>query len=460
MFNSAILNIPSLPSALKKQIYTSGGTTYDDTLIGTALVLLYERANNLKIDCFVGNVDQFEAVMAKVEATDKNVYSFYWFWENKENPDELMDKVCNKAEGYEKLPTHDNFLSKQLGQNVYVRFIPTANTACIFVEKMNLTVWHCIQFIMPKMFPVFKEKPLTKEETTFLESLTHKTNKMYLERITELMNKQSFRMFAIKNQLYMFEKKLFEKKVQCAAESLTSIENAMQRAMEEYRKACAKRTEALALVDGLKNMADATEEHTELQNYLINNERICNVALENSNISFIVKTFLAPHHIEEWDTISKTGRIFARYTDSGYTMQEIKLLLDAIFSSERCLRLRMCAYFNVDYFGTAVTSRSRYNYVEENPDLINYMPNPHLYYHNCFGQNKLTILDQLTQGDAVGAIECCIACTQRVNIHESMTFDPFIDAMLVSKGKCIVAEDGTEMTASEAITYLKGRNNV
>ena len=207
-------------------------------------------------------------------------------------------------------------------------------------------------------------------------------------------------------------------------------------------------------------MANNTAEHTELQDYLMNNPSVGYVSLNDSKISFIVKTFLAPHHIEEWDVMSKNNRMFDKYATGLFRASEIKLLLDAIFSEDRCLKLRMCAYFCMDYFGSAVGSQSRYNYVATDKALADFIPNPHLHHHNCFGQNKEAILEQLKNGDAIGAIECSIACAQRINIHEGMNFRPFVRELLNAEGKCIVTEDGTEMTPKEAVAYLRGSNNV
>lgn len=426
----------------------------DDSLFMTAAILLYNRVENFKLTCTIASKDEVDEI-----SLNPDVFSFHWFERVESNPDELLKPYKGNFKSIEKLPTHEKFLSDQLKQPIFIRIMPHENTVCIFTTRITYPVWHCVPFFMSKFFPIFKEKPLTKEETSFLETLTYKMNGNYVTKLTELANSTSFRSYLLKEQLAAFEKKLFEKKVEAARMSLNSLEAEMEQALEAYRKACSRRIEALALVNGLETMANNTEEHTELQDYLTSNPRICCVTLNDSRISFIAKTFLAPHHIEEWETMSKKNRMFDKYETAIHSSAEIKLLLDAIFSENRCLKLKMCAYFCMDYFGSAVGSQSRYNYKDADPTLKDYIPNPHLYHHNCFGQNKTAILTQLMNGDAIGAIECCIACAQRVNIHESMSFDPFVRDLLGSTGKCLVAEDGTEMTVREAIAYLKGQSN-
>ena len=446
-------NVPNIPDSLRNKIITEYPNSYDTSFGATAIILLYSRVNDLKI-----SVNVIDAEKSNYINTDPDVYSFYMF-SNAKNPDEFLKPYKKNVKTIEKLSTHEKFISNQLKTQVYIRLMPEENTVCIFSSGITIQAWHCLQFFIPKYFKVFKEKPLSKEEIYFLESLTFKTNTHYLTRFTELANTDSFKKFILKDQLESFEKRLFELKVQNAQLNLSKLEETMNSAMAMYKTACEKRIEALALVSGLKTMADNIEEHTELQDYLINNPRICNVKLNGSEISYIVKTYLAPYYIEEWDTISRNINYFNQFANSRFNNIEIKLLLDSILSENRSLKLKMCAYFRMDYFGATVTSQAHYPFVMEDKTLVDYMPNPHLNLHNCFSQNKLAILEQLKCGDAIGAIECSVACAQRININESMTFKPFVLGLLSSSGKCFVSDDGIEMSPEEAVAYLKGKTN-
>lgn len=453
MFNNNLPRLDSFPQYTKNKICAiSNGM--DDSLFMTATILLYNRVDNLKLSYTMYDNKEVDCINFNPE-----VYSFHWFRNVSENPDELLKPVKNNFKSIEKLQTHEKFLSDKLKMPVWIRLMPNENTVCIFSPSCSLPAWHGVQFFIPKYFNIFKEKPLTKEEISFLEALTFKTSVNYIQRLTELTNKESYKRYILKDQLDAFEKKLFEKKVNAAKDNLNKIELIMENAMKSYRDACNKRLEAMALVTGLKTMADQIEEHTELQSYLINNPRICNLTLKDSRISFIVKTFLAPHHIEEYETISKRKEVFEQYTRQNFEdVGDIKLLMDAIFSSKRCLKLRLCAYFDMDYFGSEVNSIREYSYRAANIELKDYIPNPHLYHHNCFGQNKTAIVEQLKDGDAIGAIECAIACAQRIYIHD-ISYREFIQDLLKTDGKCLVSEDGTEMTPKEAVEYLKGKVN-
>lgn len=455
MFTNIISRPERFPESLAESVCIENDGL-DDSLLMTMTVLLYNRVEKLKIAYRTYGKRETEYSFN----TDPDVYAIYWIETN--NPEEIIRNNKNSFTKIEKLPVHEKFFSEQLKQKVTIRYMPNENTACVFLDTLTLSAWHAIPFILSKMFPVFKEKPLTKDEKSFLETLSYKTPKTYIEKLAEILNTQEFKNYILGEQIVAFEKSLFKRKVEAAKESLTTLEYEMQAALEKYRAACTKHINAMALVNGLVSMEDQIDEHTELQNYLVSNKRICNVILNGSYISFIVKTFLAPHHIEEWETMSQRGSMFNKYQLAHGTFADpknIKTLLDGILSEDRCLKLKMCAYFKMDYFGSSVESARRYNFVGEDKELKEYIPNPHLDMHNCFGQNKLVILEQLRTGDAIGAIECAIACTQRVNIHEYMSFDPFVSNILQCTEKCLVADDGTELTPEEAVEYLKGKNN-
>ena len=424
----------------------------DDSFAMTALMLFYERVENFKINII-------EANNAEVIRKVPDEYAFYFVASSTISPDEFLKPVKSEFKSIEKLPTHEKFISDKLGSSVHIRLMQNENVACVFAPK-TMEAWHCIQFFIPKFYKIFKEKPLTKEEVTFLESLTFKMDSNYITKLKELTHKESFSKFILKDQITAFEKRLFDKKVWAARERVSKMEKEMEESLEKYKIACGLHQTAMELLYGLEYMSDKTEEHTELQDYLMNSKRISCVKLDDSYISFVVKTYLAPHHIDEWDTLSKNNSYFTKYVLTNVDVfsyrENVKLLLNAIFSSKRSLKLKICAYFKMDYYGSEVDSRRGFAYTEMDKSLKDYIPNPHIDNYNCFLANKAAILEHLKMGDAIGAIESAIACAQRVNIHEGMNFDPFVKKLLSSKCKCLVADDGTELSPADAIEYLKG----
>jgi len=457
MFNRTITRFDPFTSSLINKVFEARPLyAIDDTIKMTSIVLLYKRVENLKVSSQRLNPVLFPAEGIEL-STDPNTYSLYWF--EKQDPTTILKPFEKKFQKIESLPPQEKYYTKTFDQQIYFRVMPEENTVCIFAEEITTQLWHAVQFLFPKFFKVFKEKPLSKEETDFLLTLTQKRPDDYLQKIRELVNTEEFQSYALKDQLFALERKLFDRKVSAAKDRLNQLEQAMEQAMQQYRNACSQRFEAVALVSGLEAMRNQKEEKTELQEYLTNNKRISHIIIDGNDISFIAKTELVPYLTDDWEIISKSENYFYKFEEeSSLPLEDVKLLLNAIFSEDAMLKLKMCAYFQMDYFGSGVRTASHYDFAGIDKTLQDYIPNPHLNLHNCFGQNATAILDQLKCGDVIGAIECCIACAQRVNIHEGISFNPFVHDLLNSKGKCLVA-DGRDMTIEEAINYLKEKNN-
>ena len=424
----------------------------DKTLTMTANVLLSPRVENFRLQSvFVRNgicgMD-FEAI-----STDPKVYSFYWF-ETSDNPDAKLDEVKAKFETIVSAPNIEKFIKDRFGQTVYIRIMPKENTVCLFVEKLSIEMWHLLQSFISKYFDIFKKKPLNEDELEFARSLTLKTSGNYLSRLQVLADSEYFRKLALEMQLNGFEKRLFERKTRTAREEVASCQRSIDNLMSQLRDMTRKHLEAKIYLEGLSQMTAGMEERTELQEYLLNNKCLADISVEDSNIKFVVKTFIIPYNTEDWENMSRRGSIFEGI--QGYTEEEAKLLLDAVFSEDHLLKLKVCAHVDLDYLYCNVRSNTGYDYSR----FRDYVPNAHLRKHSCFGQNGPDIVAQLQRGDVIGAIECAINSVRHMNVNElTASFIPFVRDVMKCTGKCFVAEDGTEMTPREAIDFLKGKNN-
>lgn len=447
MFKTPVFLLSGFSQQMIEKIIEDDSSKIDDTLRMTAIYLLYNRVSPLKVSSFTNN-NKISPI-----SLNPDVFSFQWFFTTA-TPETILSPVKNKLITIEKLPVQEEYLTNKLGQRVQFRIMPYENLVCIFAEHPTFDLYHACQFLIPKFFPIFKTKPVTKEETDFLLTLTSKKPDDYVQKISEFTNTESFKKFKLSFSLSAFEKRLFNRKVEAAKNYLSQIDQKMEQALKEYKAACKSRVDAQALIYGLEMMRDQEQEHTDLQDYLISNKRICNVEINDSKISFIAKTQFVPHYIEDWKTITQR-RNYNSYETSEINGKQAKLLLDELFAEEPRLKLRMCAYFEMDYFGSRVDTVRQYDFISADKSLEDYVPNPHLQYHACMGQNKAAILEQLKEGDAIAAIECAITCAQRINIHEDATFPTFIRQLLSFKGKCFVTQDGQEMTPVEAIKYLE-----
>ena len=90
-----------------------------------------------------------------------------------------------------------------------------------------------------------------------------------------------------------------------------------------------------------------------------------------------------------------------------------------------------------------------------------HMPHPHLYHHACLGGNETYINNYLKQGNWDMAIEQTIAAVKNINFGDATVIREFVEdvhSYLDSSCRCILADNGKEMTLREFLAYIRENN--
>lgn len=453
MFSNSVDLLPPFSQNIRNKImFGDKEPNNDNTLFMTLVALLHKRVPNLKIYNKI-SFNGFQASYLENLPTDS--INFVWFAGCSEDPKDSMPE-------HKDFPDHDKFFKDKIGQNVWIKTIGE-NTVCVFCQSLNLSLWHMIQIFIPVYFrSLFEKEPYTEHEQALFLSMSKTSDTLYKKEMQTLLEDSGLKRFLLSSELFGFERCVRKKKYDDAVEQFNRCINNMDSLLDRYRQECENKNTAEALVRGLKQEMDETAENTEFEEYLYDNKLLSDIRVDGSKISFIVKTFVDPYLPDDWDSLSQRGSIFRNHPDAGNCLDDeenLKLLLDAIFSRNHCLKLRICGVITLDYLGSYVSSTRNFNFTTHDPSMKNYVPNAHLYVHNCFGRNMDDILMQLRENDLIGAVECCINVVRRMNVSEGPSFDPFVNMLKKNKGKCIVTEDGREMTCKEAVDYLKEKKN-
>lgn len=86
------------------------------------------------------------------------------------------------------------------------------------------------------------------------------------------------------------------------------------------------------------------------------------------------------------------------------------------------------------------------------------LPHPHLYHHACLGGNETYINNYLRQGNWDMAIEQTIAAVKNINFGDVTVVDEFVNDVrhaLDGSCKCILADNGKDMTLREFLAYIR-----
>jgi len=429
----------------------------DETGMMLAKALLYKR---LKADDHftlfsASKSTVFEDCMHRTTENPKSrilyVYSETEF--NAEEETELVES------GFVRLTPIEEFLkSKGVETKLYVN--DKYGTAILWTKEDALPHLHLAMSFFPRYFPAyFRENPLQKDERDLCMTLTETEPKKFVDAIKAYNRRPEFKEMQLRETIVDMVKGTWERRVEARKENLDEKQERLRRIEEQFQDALRNLREANRMYEEAMNLKpEETDE--DLVQYLLRNKSIDVVGHSNEMIQFYVRTKLDTFNEDFWEGLSAKGRIYTGYSlNAGNTFanaENAKLLLDAIFLTKE-LELKLVSYIDLDLSGY-VTSDRDHTYP---PEYKDYIPNPHLQIHNCFGQSRAYITEAITSGDLITAFDQCVMTASSVDLGETpQTLRPMIEWIFKSKAKILMTKDGQSVTPVMALAMLKKEHAV
>lgn len=398
---------------------------------------------------------------------DRNALHFVRLSINNEKYIEFCNALKNPKTGitslnssYTELSDIEEYFNVKYGITVNI-FINKADNYAVIVmseQQIGVSMSHIIASFIPRYFPnLFANHPLLDDEWNLLASLTRRSSADFLSSIAIIADRLDLRQYEIKAMLDGFETRARQTMLDTEKNNLASIESRMDAIMRDYEEYCLRRENTNIKIEGLISLLKKGNKDSEIIKYFIANKCLQLLSVDNRTIRFIVSTHLDNYNADAYQRFAQDGDIYKHYNNTitvFHDEENRKLLLDNLFSETPLLRLRMCCYFYIDLLGS-FGSATRYDYGIRYKDFI---PNPHFDLHNCPGDNRRYIQEQLKNGNIIGAVQCCIAAAGSVNVLETnMTFRPMLEWIFKSTNKIIETVDGDYLTPEEALKWLKER---
>lgn len=351
------------------------------------------------------------------------------------------------------------FFSRHMPFLMYVD--EETKSSFIIIGRGDTQSIHYAQTVLSRALPwYFKENPLTSSEKEVIASLTETAGDRKYYALLEQFSRQ-FDFTALKNKrllngvtsLYLVESLASEEGC------LDTLDRDIQRNLTDYYNLCERRDCVLTTIAGLRARIDTHEGDQEVIDYFNHSSHLDLFDVHNRILYFRVKTYLDSFDADVYEACMANTNSF--YHSLHGISKEVfqshasrKKLLDAIFGSDGELRIRCCAIFKLNLAGR-VESQSHYDFPADYDD---YMPNPHLQYHNCLGGNSAAIRTALRDSDLIAAVEQCVACAKSVNISEDATVKTFFIDLLNTDKRCIETPDHQYLTPEEALEWLNKNN--
>ena len=383
----------------------------------------------------------------------------YYIYNSDQNSADVEEIITNNLPEFKKRGNITAFIKEKSDSDCTVLYHEVMNAVGIFVNSRDFRMYHLLMSFLPLYYPaLFADKKMTDEDYNLVKSLSNKEKDRFYAAIQNLIRPYTAEFRRL--QLGTLIKNVHETKIRNALSEVNTLKQEANNLEQQYGRLMTQIRDAVIKYEGMKAVEQYDAPEEDLVEYLSTNRNIYGLEIENQVLTFSVTTLLNNFNEEAWKSYSSRGSIFdgeygVALLDTFKKRDNRKILLDAIFSEDPELYIRMAGNYKLDLDHCRIYTNGHYNYEAVDPVFKDYMPNPHLKIFECLGGYKDRIMPALRNGEYISAVEICMASAGSINLDEvTQTFRPFLGWVLTSTNKIIQTKDGTAMTPEEALVWL------
>lgn len=361
-------------------------------------------------------------------------------------------KIISKSVGSEKKKFFSNFTAQEDLRVFYIKkfkglFYNDGVNTIIFLEKLDLQIFHALQIMIPKYLPQYFET-LSKEETDLFISLNNKNSWYYGNLIEQFASKVDMRKEMITMHLRDFG--TVRERIQLAA---------AQRDISIYKKDYEMHQKALKItlgqirrteitIAGLEAMTKSKDK-CEVMEYFLLNKNLIIISVKGVKMVFVAHGYMDSFDEDAFDTYVNNLNSYL-YKNIYKNVKTLQKFYKTVFS-ERTYKLRICAAYKFDT-QNSISAMLNFSFP---PECRTYIPNPHINEYTCLGDYTPRINESIKNRDYVGAIILAENSARNLNFHDSGIIIKFIKSLLSTSIKCIEDAEGNLMAPMELIKKLE-----
>lgn len=302
----------------------------------------------------------------------------------------------------------------------------------------------------------FADHLLTDLEVGLARSLSNEKPDKYLASLDTIFVQRGIRNAILYEKLKDLTTSSIRAVLEQTKDRLKANEEKIQDSMRGYEALIRQRDELNSLMVGYETRLANVDDGSEIADYISRSKAVEIVGINNGAIEFVVHTCLSNYDPDRYAVYSRNERssLFGYLSvDSNFKkdLDKTRTLLNEVFSSDPVIKVHMCGYYRIVISGSVDTSHG-YMYP---PSCKDEVPNPHLQYHSCLGDNGRYILEPLKNGDLITAIEQCIVSAGSVNIDEGVSVGPFVRDILKNSIAPFELPDGRRVNAAKALEWIE-----
>jgi hypothetical protein len=466
MFKQALTNLP-LADCDASDFFTSiNADLYegDETFRATLRMLLHSRTQqgesiNVKVFTDSKNARHVEGLDIRVENDSlviKNPLNRETLYVVvlKGYSDERLQQIEGSAKGLLSAYHFHAKASLYLSQNkcktsVYIN--EPEHRTVVLVRNMTQVVWHKMQSSICKLIPWFFTSPLTVTENDLLKSLTVQDSGRYLELITAFAKTFNYHEDKISRLLNGFGLKHERQRLENFNHERSRNHDKFESLQREIATCIAKERDLQISITGIETLLEQGD-GSGLTDYFICNKSIHLQTVGTDNLTFMVTTYLDYFDQIVFDRVHANPNSYFYDKTNGLARDEesFKKLLLALYGDESCIRVRVCAEFELSLSGTLRPVRSS----SRTANFPHWLPHPHIDGAACLGSNSTQINRLMMERKYLEAIEQAVSATKNINFADSAIAPKLIQAIRTGTQKFLELPNGEVVTPGMAIKWL------
>lgn len=315
---------------------------------------------------------------------------------------------------------------------------------------------HVAQTALPRLIPwVFNATPLTSAELAVLLA-GMKSFPDYIKAVEDLAEaKQINKKYAIQTIGKLASIRI-SRMVTRQQNTLDALYSDLEHYRREVHDVLQQIDDAEQQLFSLKYRQQNTEEDDELKDVFttMSGLELEDVSDSDGHITFVVKTYLAnfdPSMMQVRNGyFADSYQVYLNFwNDSEKRIKFLKVL----FSEDPVIKLKMMARFKIALNGAV-------HPLDVDDMDGDYLPNAHLQYYHCLGDNEAYIEDCIKKGDWTMAIGQCISAAGSQNLMESTTATKLFRDIFRTKRRVIELPNGNSVAPDVAYEWLVNNNYI
>jgi len=293
-------------------------------------------------------------------------------------------------------------------------------------------------------------KQTTNKEFTIICKLYGSGNDKWQEAVLAYNKERKLHTKILRDKLLSILLKSDQSQITSVTNTVNTLKADYESTEKELRQTLRTLQEKQKLLTSLQlGLADNTEEHREIAEYLLNHKYVHEVKITDEG--YVHATIICPITYYEKEALEmyykRSTTVISRNEYRARFFKEIFLDEKYEFLTQASVTIPLAA--------STTLTRSR--------DMVHVQgpyPHPHIMRYNCFGTNATYVRQALETNDSIMAIEQIIASIQNLNFTDTTVITDLANDILDFKENCIRNRETNEMLSPKELylQYLKENN--